>query len=200
MKVLRKGGRWFRIGSVRTPRGRALLIQQSRILTSQIPVLYGVLIVESVSISYILPASLPVWFRFGAPGGLLLISLIRMVYWIKLRKAAPTAEAALKHLSKTRILASTLNAVFAVWTLVLFDSVDAGSRAPLALLVFLGSVGSAYCLGSFPSASRLTLLISALPISLRLLFSGEALLVCIGLNLCMLLVLLIRMINTTPTW
>jgi hypothetical protein len=29
-----------------------------------------------------------------------------------------------------------------------------------------------------------------------MLFSGEALLVCIGLNNCMLLVLLIRMINT----
>src|SRR5664280_2972757 len=77
-----------------------------------------------------------------------------------------------------------------------FDSVDLNSRAPLALLVFLGSVGSAYCLGSFPSAARLTLMLSALPISLRMLFSGEALLVCIGLNLCMLLVLLIRMMNT----
>ena len=130
------------------------------------------------------------------PGALLLVSVIRMIYWIKLRKVVPTAEQALKHLFKTRILASALNAVFAVWTLVLFDSVDADSRAPLALLVFLGSVGSAYCLGSFPSAARLTLLISAVPISLRLLISGEALHVCIGINLCMLVVLLIRMINT----
>ena len=102
------------------------------------------------------------------PGALLLVSVIRMIYWVKLRKVVPTAEQALKHLFKTRILASALNAVFAVWTLVLFDSVDADSRAPLALLVFLGSVGSAYCLGSFPSAARLTLLISAVPISLRL--------------------------------
>ena len=196
MSIGRYLRRLFYIGSAQTPAGRALLVEQFRILTSQIPVLYGVLIVESISISYVLPASLPVWFRFGVPGALLLISVIRMFYWIKLRKVVPTAEEALKHLIKTRILASTLNAVFAVWTLVLFDSVDAEARAPLALLVFLGSVGSAYCLGSFPSAARLTLLISALPISLRLLFSGEALHVCIGLNLCMLLVLLIRMINT----
>ena len=40
------------------------------------------------------------------------------------------------------------------------------------------------------------MLFSALPISLRLLFSGEPLLVCIGINLCLLLVLLIRMMNT----
>jgi diguanylate cyclase (GGDEF)-like protein/PAS domain S-box-containing protein len=196
MNIRRHFRRWFYIGSAQTPAGGALLIEQFRILTSQIPVLYGVLIVESVSVSYVLPPSLPPWFRFGVPGALLLISVIRMIYWVKLRRVVPSAEQALRHLFKTRILASSLNAVFAVWTLVLFDSVDADSRAPLALLVFLGSVGSAYCLGSFPSAARLTLLISALPISLRLLFSGEALHVCIGLNLCMLLVLLIRMMNT----
>ena len=196
MNIRRHFRRWFYIGSAQTPAGGALLIEQFRILTSQIPVLYGVLIVESVSISYVLPPTLPPWFRFGVTGALLLISVIRMIYWVKLRRVVPTAEQALRHLFKTRILASSLNAVFAVWTLALFDSVEAEQRAPLALLVFLGSVGSAYCLGSFPSAARLTLLISALPISLRLLFSGEALHVCIGLNLCMLLVLLIRMMNT----
>jgi diguanylate cyclase (GGDEF)-like protein/PAS domain S-box-containing protein len=196
MNIRRHLRRWFYIGSAQTPAGGALLIEQFRILTSQIPVLYGVLIVESVSVSYVLPSSLPRWFRFGVPGALLLISLIRMIYWVKLRWVVPSAEQALKHLFKTRILASALNAVFAIWTLVLFDNVEAEQRAPLALLVFLGSVGSAYCLGSFPSAARLTLLISAVPISLRLLFSGEALHVCIGINLCMLVVLLIRMINT----
>ena len=51
-----------RLAVPKTPAGRALLIEQFRILTSQIPVLYGVLIVESVSISYVLPASLPAWF------------------------------------------------------------------------------------------------------------------------------------------
>ena len=119
-----------------------------------------------------------------------------MIYWLKLRVAAPTAEQALKHLFKTRILASALNAAFSIWALALFERVDPSERAPVALLVFMGSVGSAYCLASFPSAARLTLLFSALPISLRLIFSGEALLVCIGLNLCLMLVLLVRMMNT----
>jgi diguanylate cyclase (GGDEF)-like protein/PAS domain S-box-containing protein len=196
MKVLNRLRRWFRLGNARTPAGRALLIEQFRILTSQIPVLYGVLIVDSVSIAYVLPTSLPWWLRFGVPGTLLLVSAVRMVYWVKLRTVVPTAEQALKHLSKIRILAPALNAGFSLWTLVLFQNVDMDSRAPVALLVFMGSVGSAYCLGSFPSAARLTLLLSALPISLRLLLSGEALLVCIGLNLCLLLVLLVRMMNT----
>src|SRR5688500_14192964 len=196
LRVLSYVRSWLYLGNTETPAGRALLIEQFRILTSQIPVLYGVLIGDSVSIAYVLPPTLPVWFRFGVPGALILISAIRMIYWIKLRSVVPTAEAALRHLAKTRILASALNAAFSVWALSLFENVDPETRAPLALLVFMGSVGSAYCLGSFPSAAQLTLLLSALPISLRLLFSGDALHVCIGINLCMLMVLLIRMMNT----
>ena len=196
MNIVRHIRRWFYIGSAKTPAGRALLIEQFRILTSQIPVLYGVLIVDSTSVAYVLPASLPWLMRFGVPGALLLISVVRMVYWLRLRSVAPTPEQAFRSLFRMRFLASALNAAFSVWTFMLFDSVDLDLRAPLALLVFMSSVGSAYCLGSFPSAARLTLLLSALPISLRMLWSGEALLVCIGLNLCMLLVLLIRMMNT----
>src|ERR1700724_287831 len=47
MNIVRHIRRLFYIGSARTPAGRALLIEQFRILTSQIPVLYGVLIVDS---------------------------------------------------------------------------------------------------------------------------------------------------------
>lgn len=184
------------LGSARTPAGRALLIEQFRVLTGQIPVLYGVLIVESLSVSYVLPSSLPLWFRFGVPSALLVVSAIRMIYWIKLRRVVPTPERALRHLFKTRILASAFNACFSIWTLLLFDSVDPGSRAPLALLVFMGSIGSAYCLASFPSAARLTLALTALPISLRLLFADDTLSVCIGINNCMLLVPFFRMMNT----
>src|ERR1700750_1621876 len=114
---------WLIIGTTRTSAGRALLVEQFRILTSQIPVLYGVLIVESASVSYVLPDTLSWLFRFGVTGSLVLISTLRMFYWVRLRKVELTPEDSLQHLAKTRMLASALNAVFSVWTLVLFESV-----------------------------------------------------------------------------
>jgi diguanylate cyclase (GGDEF)-like protein/PAS domain S-box-containing protein len=196
MKPRHRVRRWFYLGSAKTPAGRALLVEQFRILTSQIPVLYGVLIVDSLSIAYVLPTSLPFWLRFITPAALILGSAARLTYWMQLRSAIPTAEQALVHLFKIRVLCSVVNLGFSVWTLALFENLDAASRAAVALVVFMGSVGSAYCLGSVPSAAWLTLLLSALPISLRLMLTGDALLECIGLNLCLLLVLLVRMINT----
>src|SRR5207245_11166378 len=118
-----------------------------------IPVLYVVVISYSISLASVLPPSPSRWFRFSVPGALLLISMVRIIYWLKLRLAAPTAEQALKQLFKTRILASALNAAFSIWALALFERVDPSERAPVALLVFMGSVGSAYCLASFPSAA-----------------------------------------------
>ena len=68
MTVLNRLRRWLYLGNAGTPEGRALLVEQFRILKSQIPVLYGVLIVDSFSIAYVLPPSLPWWIRFGVPG------------------------------------------------------------------------------------------------------------------------------------
>jgi diguanylate cyclase (GGDEF)-like protein/PAS domain S-box-containing protein len=196
MKLLPHVRSWFRLGDARTPAGRALLVEQLRILTGQIPILYGVLIIDSVSIAYVLPPTIGWELHFGVPATLLAVSAMRLIYWARLRAAKPTPELALSHLFKTSILASVLSAAFTLWTLTVFARVDPATRAPLALLAFMGSIGSAYCFTSFPTAGRLTLLFSAVPISARLLVTGEPLLVCIGINLCLLLALLIRMMNT----
>jgi diguanylate cyclase (GGDEF)-like protein/PAS domain S-box-containing protein len=195
MKRVSGIGRWFRLGNAHRRASRALLLEQFRILTSQIPVLYSVTIIDSLSIAYILPPSTPWLLRFGLLGILLPVCAVRLVQWIKLRKLSPTPEEALGYLALVRAGSTLVNAGFLAWALVLFENVGPNSVAPIALLVFLGSVGSAYCLASCPSAARLTLLLSGLPIALRLLISGEALLVCVGLNLSLLLVLLVRIMN-----
>src|SRR5260221_14573122 len=89
MKARKAVRRWFYLGNAKTPAGSALLIEQFRILTTQVPVLYGVLIINSMTISYVLPPSLPFWFRFGVTGLLLVSSASRIVYWVKLRGVTP---------------------------------------------------------------------------------------------------------------
>ena len=196
MKWLGHIERWFKLGNANRPASRALLLEQFRILTSQIPVLYCVTIVDSLSIAYVLPSSVAWALRFDVPGVLLVACMVRLVHWTKLRAVVPTPEQALSYLSRMRIVSAAVSAGFSVWALVLFENVGLNSRAPIALLVFMGSVGCAYCVASFPSAARLMLLLSGAPISLRLLLSGEALLVCIGLNLSLSLMLLVRVMNT----
>jgi hypothetical protein len=68
MRARKAVRRWFYLGNAKTPAGSALLIEQFRILTTQVPVLYGVLIINSMTISYVLPPSLPFCFALASQG------------------------------------------------------------------------------------------------------------------------------------
>jgi predicted signal transduction protein with EAL and GGDEF domain len=107
-----------------------------------------------------------------------------------------TPEQAHRELRRTRVVAVVLNAGFVFWIVALFATVDPGLRTPIALLVFMGCIGTAYCLGCFPAASLLTMLIAGTPIATVLLVSGDGIMISLGINLLLLLVLLGRMINT----
>lgn len=186
----------FSIGSTADQLGRSLLVEQFRVLRKQIPVLYAVLLVDSISVGLVLPSTVSPWLRFALPAALLAICLVRLIQWIRLNAVDFTPEEAFRQLVRTRVVAVVLNTGFVLWTLALFWAVDPSLRAPVALLVFMGCVGTAYCLGSFPPASLLTMLIAGGPIAAVLLISGDGMMISLGINLLLLLVLLGRMINT----
>ncbi|MBV8701665.1 MAG: PAS-domain containing protein, partial [Bradyrhizobium sp.] len=186
---------WFAIGGAHTPLARALLCEQFRRLTTQAPILYGVLVLDSISVAIVTPATLPWWLRLVFPVLLLAACIYRMTHWVRLRGHVPTAEQARAQLVNARALTAMLSVGFLIWTGALFCSVDVTLRAPITLVIFMASASSAYCLASLPGAARLNLLISGLPIALLLLLSSDTMLVWIGANLAMFLALLVRMLN-----
>ena len=195
--ILKTVGDWFAIGGADTPFDRALLREQFRGLSAQVPLLYAVLVLVSVGVAFVLPPTFAWWLRFAFPGVLIAVSIYRMVFWLQLKDHVPAPEAARAHLSKGRTMAVILSVGFAIWSILLFQTLDAHLRAPIALVIFMASAITAYCLGSVPSAARLTLLISGCPIAVLFLSSGESVLVSIGVNLALFLALFVRMLNTS---
>jgi diguanylate cyclase (GGDEF)-like protein/PAS domain S-box-containing protein len=196
MNLLNQAREAFSVGDIADPLGRSLLVEQFRILRRQVPVLYAVLLVDGFSVSLVLPSTVSSWLRFALPGVLLAVCILRLMQWIRIKDSEFTAEEARRYLLKSRVVAVALNSGFVFWILALFGAVDPDLRAPIALLVFMGCLGTAYCLGSFPPSSRLTMLIAGTPTAAVLLLSGEGMLISLGVNLLLLLVLLGRMINT----
>ncbi|TQF33376.1 diguanylate cyclase [Bradyrhizobium sp. UNPA324] len=186
----------FSVGDTTDPLGRALLVEQFRVLREQVPVLYAVLLVDSISVGLVLPDTVSAWLRFALPAALLAICSFRLAQWLRLKKADFTAEEAYRELARARLATVVICSSFVIWILALFMAVDPGLRAPVALLIFMGCVGTAYCLGSFPPASLLTMLIAGAPIATLLLLSGDGMMISVGINLLALLALLARMINT----
>src|SRR5712691_773850 len=195
MNVERRFSRWLAIGDANTPAGCALLEEQFRTLRKQIPILYAVLLINALSLSYAVqnsaPPALTLWFS----GFLLFVVVVRMIHWLRHRHSTPAAHEILKQLHKTRILAGLLSIGFGVWGLLIFEYADHGQQAFVTLFIYMSSVGCAYCLSSFPSAARLTLLFAAFPMALRLIVSGDGLLFGMGLNLALVSVLILRMLD-----
>ncbi len=84
----------FAIGDTTEPLGRSLLVEQFRVLRKQVPVLYAVLVVNSISVGLLLPNTVSAWLRFALPGALLTACLLRLVQWLRMKQADFTAEEA----------------------------------------------------------------------------------------------------------
>jgi diguanylate cyclase (GGDEF)-like protein/PAS domain S-box-containing protein len=186
---------WFKLREASSPAARALLVEASRSFKKQIPFLYAILAVSTISIAYALPSDSARTLKFGPLGVLLLIVCVRWLPWPRPSTRASTTEEALRLRSKTRVLVAVLNAAALTWIVAVFDDIGANFRIPVWLPVFMGSVGSAYCLRSFPSAARLTLVMTALPIVLQLVVSADTILICTGVNLSLFLILLTGVMN-----
>ncbi|MGY3342722.1 MULTISPECIES: EAL domain-containing protein [unclassified Bradyrhizobium] len=186
----------FAVGDANDRFGASLLVEQFRVLRQQVPVLYAALLVNSISVGLLLPNTVSAWLRFALPAALLAACFFRIAQWLRLKKTDFTAAEAYGELEKVRLAAIVLSSGFVIWILALFVVVEPALRVSVALLLFMGCVGTAYCLGSFPPASRLVMLIAGAPIATLLLLSGDGVLVSVGINLLALLALLARMINT----
>ena len=195
MRILKFAQRWFELRDARTAISRALLVAQFKVLRKQVPILYAVIVAESISIAYVLPASLPPLLRFGPPSAFLVLSVVRIASWLTHDATEPSVAEARRELARARPVSIAFSIVFAAWVLALFEGIDPDARVPIALLAFLGAIGSAYCLASFPAAARSHVLLAGAPIALRLAVSGDATALCLGVNRLLLLALVMRMIN-----
>ncbi len=148
MGVLTQARAAFTVGDVTDPIGRSLLLAQFDILRKQIPVLYLALLTNSISVALVLPPTVSMWLRVVLPAVLLGICVFRLIQWLRLKSATYTAEQAYAQLLRTRRVAVVLNAGFVVWILALFLAVDPALRAAVSLLLFMGCIGTAYCLAS----------------------------------------------------
>ena len=181
-------------GDVTTNEGRAMLRTRYNALKRQIPFIYAISLLNFVGFHF---ATSRDWQTSLWPGGLLIaFMLARLLYWLKREPCDLAPEAILARMRPMPYIAAILSAAFGIWGLVVFEN---GQPADLDYAILFGSLtalGCAYGLASFPNVARMPLLFLALPLAARLVFTGEA--APMGLGLCLILVicLILRLLGT----
>jgi len=188
---------WMRklvdVGEAETPVGRALLEERYLVLQRQIPLLYTVALANCLGLS--LASGGMIVEIFSPTTILLMVVLVRLVYWVGARKRVLPPERILRELQKTWIFALLVSFCFSVWALSLIQGSSTDHDGHVVMFGTVAAIGCAYGLSSFPAAARLPLLVLGMPLSVRLLVSGDASHIGMGVSTGLVIVLILQLLQ-----
>jgi diguanylate cyclase (GGDEF)-like protein len=182
------------VGDSDTVLSRAMLVNQFHTLKRKIPILHLIILVNSLGLAIAHSFHAPVSLSASLPGAILALCVIRFIWRLDSWGTMDPEE--IREALRLTLVNSTLLAIgFGTWGLMLFEYGTREHQAFTAIFIFMSSIGCAYCLGSLPKAARYMIFFSGLPMAIRLMFTGDMLLMGMGLNLLFVSILVIRMLG-----
>ena len=172
--------------------GTELLKVRYRALQRQIPLVYAIGLTSVVGLHFAFGPSVQLLLH---PVNLLvLLVLVRLAYWVRIRNRELPADSIRAELRKTLLLAVLFSAGGGIWSID--QLVDAAAQRDLLILfTSLAMLGCAYGLSSFPNAARMPLLLFGLPFSGALVLSPNIAHAGVGISLMLITLLTLRLIN-----
>lgn len=130
-----------RVGSLlAVPRDKPELVKaQFHVFSRQVPMMYGVVLVNAWALTVVSWGSAPRWLTLYVPIVFSAICLLRLMSWWKSRNKSPSAELARNALIRTNVLAAVMALSITTWALSLsrFSSQEVDS----IIAFFLGITG-----------------------------------------------------------
>ncbi len=182
------------VGDTESLLSRSVLVNQFQLLKRKIPILHLIILVNSLGLAIAHSFNAPLTITAAMPGAVLAVCVVQFIWRLDSWNMTDP-ENILQALRQTLFSSSMLAAGFGLWGLMLIEYGNREHQAFTAIFVFMSAIGSAYCLGSLPKAARFVIFLSGLPMALRLLVSGDMLLMGMGLNLLFVMILVIRMLG-----
>ncbi|WP_237154001.1 putative bifunctional diguanylate cyclase/phosphodiesterase [Oryzibacter oryziterrae] len=112
----------------------------------QIPLLYFILLVNTVAVSVTHYHMAPAWLTVGVPCALFAVCLKRFLGWIGTHRRQIPTNIAVRRLNSTIALAVLLGIAFSVWSLSLYPYGDMERHMHLAYYMSLTLIGIVFCL------------------------------------------------------
>lgn len=140
-----------------------LAVAQFRALTRQVPLLYFLLIVSSLAVSYTFSHQAPLWLSVWLPGFLCLIAGVRGIHWWRNRHQDVTPAEAIAQLRRTTRMAALLAVGFMTWGLSLHPYGNDHAQGHVIFYMGITVVGCIFCLMHLRGAALLVTLIVNVP-------------------------------------
>lgn len=163
------------------PADPQLVQAQARAFTRQVPLMYGILLVNSLVLAATHDTA-PALLRIYVPGLLTLACLIRVASWWRRREQEIPAEKARRVLTGTVRLSVVLGVGFSLWSLSLYSYGNAYQQAHVAFYMAITSICCVFSLMHLRAAATIVALCVTTSFAAVFVSSGNPVFVALAFN------------------
>jgi len=159
-----------------------LIAAQITAFTRQLPLLYFVLLANTLFVAATHIHVAPAWLALYIPALLTVLCIIRIWSWARLPRRELDHEASVARLQSTVLMVAGFGAAFTVWGLTLYPYGDAYQKLHVAYYMSITLIACILCLMHVRAAALLLTITVLVPFSLFFLTRGEPVMTAIAAN------------------
>ncbi len=173
-----------------------LTLAQWRALSRQVPLLYAMLVANTLIVAWTHYDVAPVWLTLYIPAGLTAICLLRTLIWMRTRHQDVSVAKARLGLLAMIWLGAILAIGFTAWSLSLFSYGDAYLQSQIAFYMGITTIGCMFCLMHVRAAALAVGICVLVPFTAFFATSGQETFTAIAVNMVLVITaLLIILLN-----
>jgi diguanylate cyclase (GGDEF)-like protein len=161
----------------------ALMRSQVRVLSRQVPLLYFIIVVNTVAIAWTFFHVAPLLLTTGFPALLIVTCVARLWIWVRARGAVIDDSELPGRLATTVRFAAIFGTFFLGWSLALYPYADAYMQGYIAFSIFAAMFGGVICVMPLRPAALVLSGVVVIPGAIFLASTGHPVLVAIAINM-----------------
>ena len=170
------------MGLFRVPEDPDLCRAQFDAFSKQIPLLYFILISNTIAVAYTYINVAPDWLTMVVPSAITVLAALRALWWLRQRHLARSDADILRNLRATNWMTLPIGAGFTAWSFALYPYGDPFAKSQVAFYMAVTVIGCIFSLMHLRSAALIVTLIVDVPYVLFFWATGEPTLKAIAVN------------------
>jgi diguanylate cyclase (GGDEF)-like protein len=166
----------------RVPTDPDLTRAQFDAFSKQIPLLYFILITNTIAVAYTYVPLAPASLSMIVPAVLTTVTGLRTLWWLRQRHVVRTDADILRNLRLTNWIAAPIAAGFTAWSFALYPYGDPFAKSQVAFYMAVTVIGCIFCLMHLRSAALIVTLVVDVPYVLFYFVTGEPTLKAMAVN------------------
>ncbi|MCP3476843.1 EAL domain-containing protein [Bradyrhizobium sp. CCGUVB1N3] len=150
--------------------------------SKQIPLLYFILITNTLAVAYTYVPLAPAWLTMAVPSVLTVLAAVRTFWWLRQRHLVRSDADILRNLRATNWLTVPIAVGFTAWSFALYPYGDPFAKSHVAFYMAVTVIGCIFSLMHLRSAALIVTLLVDIPYVIFYFATGEPTLMAIAVN------------------